>query len=230
RGCSSRGARTRANQAGIPCRAWSSSATSGTGATCGTSLPVRRLPKAPRASPQAGSGCTRAACRRVRCRPRPADTDRAETVWGLAEPLGRGANFAGFPLQQAVHHGWVGFQEAFDLRAGEDQAAQRAHGDDVRRGRLTQAAGDLAEVVARPKRCAVDAIDADRRRAVEHHVQTRSAEALAKDLLAIAEPLLAEDVGDLLALRRREVGEQRKARDGVRQLLACHWSVRPRRP
>ena len=127
RGCSSRGARTRANQAGIPCRAWSSSASSGTGATCGTSLPVRRLPKAPRASPQARSGCTRAACRRVRCRPRPADTDRAETVCRLAEPLGRGANFARFALKQAVHHARVRFQEALDLRAGEHQASQRTH-------------------------------------------------------------------------------------------------------
>src|SRR5581483_11473026 len=111
------------------------------------------------------------------------------------------------------------FEEGLEGRGRQDQAAQRALGHDVSNRRFAEQRGDLAEEVAGPQRRAVDAVDADARRAIEDHVETAPGHALPHDPLALVEPGLLEREDEALELRRRQVGEEREPGEDVDDFL-----------
>ena len=115
--------------------------------------------------------------------------------------------------------GWS-IRKASTRGPGQDQAAQRPHGDHVGDRRLAEDDRDLAEELAAAEPRALGAVDHDGRLAVEDHVEPGPGEALAQDLLALGEDRLLEDVDDPGELRIGQVGEQREAGDRVDQFLS----------
>ena len=101
-------------------------------------------------------------------------------------------------------------QEAFDTGSRQDQAAQCVESDDVGDRRLAEQDRDLAEELAAPERRPLLPIDLDGASSVEDDVEGRTTETLSEDALAFGVPAFLERMGDLMELRRREVGEQCK--------------------
>src|SRR5690349_6225284 len=102
----------------------------------------------------------------------------------------------------------MGGQEPLELAAGQDQATQWARRHDVGDRNLAEQAGDLAEVLARPQRAALDVVDPNGRGSLEDDVEAGAADALPQDALALAEPGLVEDMHDLFELRPAQIGEE----------------------
>ena len=112
-------------------------------------------------------------------------------------------------------------RNASTSRTGEDQAAQRPGGHDVRDGRLAEEDRHLAEELAAAQPGALRAVDDDGRLAIEDDVEPGAGEALAEDPLALPEDGLLEGVDDALELRRGQVGEEREAGDRIHEFLSA---------
>ena len=90
----------------------------------------------------------------------------------------------------------------------------------IRDRRLAEDDRDLAEEVAPTQPGPFGPVDHDRRLALEDHVEPGAGEALAQDLVALAEHGLFEEVDDALQLWIGQVGEQAEPGDRIHQLRA----------
>ncbi len=135
-------------------------------------------------------------------------------------PGGNGRQAACLDLQHPVHHAGMVDQELLDAGPGQDEAAQRTGGDDIRDRGFAEDDRHLPEEVAPGQARPFVAVDQDRGLAVENDVESGPGQALAQDAFAVGIERLLEDVNDRGELRIGQVGEQREARNGIHQLLA----------
>src|SRR5712671_5874 len=119
--------------------------------------------------------------------------------WGCsAEPSRGGAHLARLALQQPKEDPRVHDEKTLERLARKDKASQLLLGNDVGDRRFAEQARDLAEEVARAQGRAILAVDPDRGRSVQDHVEARARQSLTHDTFALAEHLLIERVDQVL--------------------------------
>ena len=111
-------------------------------------------------------------------------------------------------------------QKSLELASRQDKTAEGCFGDDVGNWDLAKQAGDFTEVIAGLQHAAVDVVDTDAGGSLEDDVETRSADALAENSLALAEEGFIEEVRDFLELGPGQVGKEGESRDRVDDIVS----------